>query len=260
MQLKQLAASVALVAAASSSFATTVQGSSLQDILNGLYTCGTCAGTAAAPNVNTSQTDEVGKFEIEASGGSVATMVIEVAGNANTNTFGIYDVNDASNYLELFSGPAGQGYRSTLLVTVINGSYQFTATVYNQLAQPVSFAYKTFSSATFGYYLGTGIGPSFYSEAGKNANEYDHMVAFQGDGDKIQVPGGIPSEWGRSSYILAWEDLPLGSSDQDYDDMVVYVESVTPVPEPASLALLGLGLAGMAAASRRKQKQKQKQA
>ena len=68
---------------------------------------------------------------------------------------------------------------------------------------------------------------------------YDHMVSW------LITDGEFAGD-----YVLAWEDLKrLG--DRDYNDLVVRVSGVSPVPVPSALWLFGSGILGLVVVARR---------
>ncbi|NOT01928.1 MAG: DUF4114 domain-containing protein [Phycisphaerales bacterium] len=208
--------------------------STLQGVFDDLYVSG--------PGVDADD-DQISAalFENQASGGAVATFIIELAGFASTNRFGIYSGGDSSNKAEVFNGSHTAGDQAVISF-MANGDIKV-----NFVVVANGFGDR------FGFYLDVYGGDStldatYYSEDSLNGGDAQALIYQGDDATKLQLPGFSAGIFSNDEVIVAFEDVLLGSSDKDYDDLVVLVESVTPVPVPgaALLAIVGLPVVGWA--------------
>lgn len=222
-------------------------------------TFNTLLGTApaqpiGAPNVVTACVDD-GADVAWATTGTVgaATIVLELAGNRNSNTFGVFDLADPSRRLTVFEGNDGVAADATIrLRQQANGTWTVSVWELNNAGDTASWTHLTgLATGAFGFYLGTQSNGVFFSDTGLNADGRDHLFAYQGNGATFQTGPLAGSVFAAEDFILAWEDL-AGGGDRDYQDFVAIVQDITPVPLPTAVWLLGSGLIALAGVARRR--------
>lgn len=179
-------------------------------------------------------------------GDRYSSLLIEHAGNRDFNSFGIYEVGNTANKLEIFAGALNPVVNEFLDIAAGGGgSWDLT------VGGPTM---NIPAGGKFGFYLERGGSlPTFYSVASLNPNTADQMAAF--DVSKTKY-GQAPFNTLNAGYVLAWEDLtagpgPLGyNGDSDYNDVLVTM-TAQPIPEPTTVIAGGLLLLPFAASTLR---------
>ena len=151
------------------------------------------------------------------SNNSTFTIQVELAGNAASNSIGIYNASLAAPPLyQVFPGAAAAQWFAvcsfrTLPTRVVVNLFD------NNAALMGTTTYLGADKTDFGFYL-NGPGGVFYTQDVRNPAGAAQALTYAGTG------------LNAGSWWLCFEDVALANSDVDYDDAVLFLESVNPTP------------------------------
>jgi hypothetical protein len=184
-----------------------VLGGSLQGYLNTAD-----GGINAATDQNAAQ-----RWAATVSNNSTFTVQVELAGNAASNNIGLYNASAGAPALyQVFPGAAAAGWFA--VASFRNAPVRVVVNLFDaNAALQGTTSYLGADRNDFGYYL-SGPGGTFYTQDSRNPGSAAQALTYAGTG------------LNSGSWFLCFEDVPLAGSDQDYDDAVLFLESVNPTP------------------------------
>lgn len=168
------------------------------------------------------------------------SLLFEVAGNRDLNRFGLYSADDPDQRLVIFGGEADPLAQAT--VSFLDGGVQ--------VQREGSTWNLDGIGDSFGFFLeNPRDGSIFFSQPALNGGAVQALVYSGHASASLQVhPLRAAEAFTATDFLLAFEDLPFGSSDRDFNDLIVRIANIRPagsatsVPEPRAVALLGLAV------------------
>jgi hypothetical protein len=174
--------------------------------------------------------------------GMIPAFVAEFAGF--TNKFGIWWATDTAGpfaYQDIFLG-ASAGATKQAAVVIDDATDTVFVSAAGSSVCGVDVACGSFTDP-----LITSAGFGFYIDVNSSGTRYFTVDALNpgGSAQALAYQHGSTTNW-----ALGFEDLLNG--DQDFDDMIVKIESIKPVPEPGFYGLVALGIGGIYVFARRR--------
>jgi hypothetical protein len=161
-------------------------------------------------------------FDHTSSNTSTFTLMIELAGNAPVDELGLYNASDPNptpTLFQIFPGAATAGWFATATFypsgDLIVNLFDNTATLQGNVH------YAGVDGTKFGFYV-KNPGGTFFTDDARNLGGWAQALVFAGTGTDV------------GQFWLCWEDTFIPNADHDYDDAIIFLESVNPVPTRAT--------------------------
>lgn len=151
---------------------------------------------------------------------STMTIQFELAGNTHLNELGIAALNAAGNAVVATDPvfPAADLATGWFAVASFRPGSILKVNLFDPGANLITtLSYANVNRSLFAYYIKNASG-TYYSHEGLNADGKVHALAYAGTGQNI------------GCWWLSWEDTLNPTATADYDDGLVFLESLNPTP------------------------------